>query len=68
MPQKYPQSFWNRAIRLVLERLEDDDKLSPYRGIGEVAPKLGVLNEALHGLMWGPGPGFPLMSGPRFAG
>ena len=47
MPQKYPQSFRDRAVRLVSDRLEAEDKPSTYQAIGEVAPKLGIANESL---------------------
>ncbi|WRS29033.1 transposase [Actinomycetaceae bacterium MB13-C1-2] len=47
MPQKYPQSFRDRAVRMVLDRLNDDKAVSPLAVIKEVAPRLGVANETL---------------------
>lgn len=47
MPQKYPASFRDRAVRMVFDRLEDDDALSRYRVIKEIAPKLSIATETL---------------------
>lgn len=47
MPQKYPQSFQDRAVRMVMERLEADDAPTPYVARKEIAPKLGVAPESL---------------------
>lgn len=47
MPRKYPQSFKGRAVRMVVDRLEDDDAPSRYVVIREIAPKLGIAPETL---------------------
>lgn len=47
MPKKYPQSFQDRAVRMVLDRLEEDKSLAPFTVIRETAPRLGVAVETL---------------------
>lgn len=47
MPRKYPQSFQDRAVRMVLERLEEDKSLAPFSVIKDVAPRLGISRETL---------------------
>src|SRR5690625_158447 len=47
MPTKYPQSFKDRATRMVFDRLEDEDAPSRYVVIRETAPKLSIATEAL---------------------
>lgn len=47
MPRKYPQSFKDRATRMVFDRLEDEDAPSRYVVIRETAPKLGIAVETL---------------------
>ena len=48
MPRMYPQSFKDRAVRMVLDRLEDDeDGLSRFQVIKLMAPKLNVSAESL---------------------
>lgn len=48
MPSKYPQSFKDRAVRMVLDRLESDDQgLTRYQVIKQTAPRLNVSVEAL---------------------
>ena len=47
MPTKYPQSFKDRATRMVFDRLEDDDAPSRYTVIRETAPKLSIAVETL---------------------
>lgn len=48
MPAKYPKAFKDRAVRMVRERLEsDEDLLSRYQVIKEIAPKLNVSIEGL---------------------
>lgn len=47
MPQKYPQSFRDRAVRMVTERLEAEDAPVRFTVIRETASKLGVSTEAL---------------------
>lgn len=47
MPQKYPQSFRDRAVRMVMDRLEADDAPAPFTVMREVASKLGVAVESL---------------------
>lgn len=42
-----PQSFKDRATRIVFDRLEDDDVPSRYVVIRETAPKLGIAVETL---------------------
>ena len=47
MPKLYSQSFKDRAVRMVFDRLQDDDAPSRYVLIRETAPKLGVAVESL---------------------
>lgn len=47
MPQKYPQSFRDRAVRMVTERLEAEDPPVRFTVIRETASKLGVSTESL---------------------
>ncbi len=47
MPRKYPQSFKDRATRMVFDRLEDDDAPSRYVVIRQTAPKLSIAVETL---------------------
>ncbi|NIH72541.1 hypothetical protein DYI20_09030 [Auritidibacter ignavus] len=47
MPTKYPQSFKDRATRMVFDRLEDEDAPSRYVVIRETAPKLSIATETL---------------------
>lgn len=47
MPKSYPQSFKDRAVRMVTDRLEEENAPSQYVVIREVAPKLGVAAESL---------------------
>lgn len=47
MPSKYPQSFKDRATRMVFDRLEDEDAPSRYVVIRETAPKLSIATEML---------------------
>ena len=47
MPRKYPQSFKDRATRMVFDRLEDDDAPSRYTVIRQTAPKLSIAVETL---------------------
>ncbi|HIY64728.1 MAG TPA: transposase [Candidatus Agrococcus pullicola] len=48
MPAKYPQSFKDRAVRMVVDRLEaNEDGLTCYQVIKLTAPKLNVSTEAL---------------------
>ena len=47
MPSKYPQSFRDRAIRMVVDRMEADDGLTQYQAVKEIAPKLNVSMESL---------------------
>ena len=47
MPSKYPQSFKDRATRMVFDRLEDDDAPCRYVVIRETAPKLSIATETL---------------------
>lgn len=47
MPTKYPQSFKDRATRMVFDRLENDDAPSRYVVIRETAPKLSIATETL---------------------
>ena len=47
MPRKYPQSFKDRATRMVFDRLEDEDAPSRYTVIRETAPKLSIAVETL---------------------
>src|SRR5690625_5789955 len=47
MPTKYPQSFKDRATRMVFARLEEDDAPSRYTVIRQTAPKLSTATEML---------------------
>ena len=47
MPRKYPQSFKDRATRMVFDRLEDEDAPSRYTVIRQTAPKLNRATETL---------------------
>ncbi|MFI6428382.1 transposase, partial [Promicromonospora sp. NPDC050880] len=47
MPSKYPQSFRDRAVRMVVERLEAEEGLSRFQAIKQVAPKLNISIESL---------------------
>lgn len=49
MPRKYPQSFKDRAVRMVFDRLEDEDAPSRYTVIRQTAPKLSIAVETLLG-------------------
>lgn len=46
MPQKYPQQFRDRAVRMVTDRLEQDDAPSRYVITQEIARKLGIAAES----------------------
>ena len=47
MPKLYSQSFKDRAVRRVFDRLEDDDAPTRFAVIRQTAPKLGVAVESL---------------------
>lgn len=47
MPAKYDKSFRDRAVRMVLDRLENDQSVSQWAVIREVAPRLGISTETL---------------------
>ena len=47
MPSKYPQSFRDRAVRMVVCRMDADEGLSQYQAVKEIAPKLNVSKESL---------------------
>ncbi|GAA1491642.1 transposase [Brachybacterium sacelli] len=47
MPSKYPQSFRDRAMRMVVDRMEADEGLTQYQAIKEIAPKLNISTESL---------------------
>lgn len=48
MPAKYPDAFKDRAVRMVLDRLESDENgLTSYQAIKLTAPKLNISVEAL---------------------
>lgn len=47
MPQKYPDSFRDRAVRMVVDRFEAEDAPARYTVIRETARKLNVSTEAL---------------------
>lgn len=47
MPSKYPQSFRDRAVRMVVDRLEAEEGLSRFQAIKQVAPKLNISIESL---------------------
>lgn len=46
MPSKYPQSFRDRAMRMVVDRMEADEGLTQYQAIKEIAPKLNISTES----------------------
>ncbi|RRD49640.1 transposase, partial [Arachnia propionica] len=47
MPRKYPEAFRARAVRMVRDRIEQEEGVSRYRAVREIAPKLGVSSAAL---------------------
>jgi transposase len=47
MPQKYPDAFRDRAVRMVVDRLEMSDAPSSYKVVREIAQKLNVSTESL---------------------
>lgn len=47
MPRQYPESFKRRAVRMVLDRLEDEDAPSRYTVIRQTAPTIGIAVETL---------------------
>lgn len=47
MPRTYPKSFKDRAVRMVLDRLEEEDAPARYTVIRETAQKLSVSTEGL---------------------
>ncbi len=47
MPAKYDKSFRDRAVRIVLDRLNNDRSLSQSAVIKEIAPRLGIADEIL---------------------
>src|SRR5690625_7832464 len=47
MPKSYPKSFKDRAVRMVADRVEDEDAPSQYSVCSAIAPKLGVATETL---------------------
>lgn len=47
MAVKYEQSFKDRAVRMVLDRLNEDDSGTQSAVIREIAPRLGVARETL---------------------
>lgn len=49
MAVRYEQSFKDRAVRMVLDRLNDDDSGTPSAVVKEIAPRLGVARETLRG-------------------
>lgn len=42
MPSKYPYSFRDGAMRMVVDRMEADEDLTRYQAIREIAPKLNI--------------------------
>ena len=47
MPKKYDESFRDRAVRMVLDRLKDDRSVTQSGAVREIAPKLGIGRETL---------------------
>ena len=47
MPSKSPQSFRDRAIRMVVDRMEVDEGLTQYQAMKDIAPKLNVSRGSL---------------------
>jgi len=47
MPRQYPRAFRNRAVRMVFDRLKNEDAPSRYTVIRQTAPELGVAVETL---------------------
>ena len=42
MPRKYPETFRARAVRMVRDCIEQEEGVSQYRAVRDIAPKLGV--------------------------
>ena len=42
MPRKYPETFRARAVRMVRDCIEQEEGVSQYRVVRDIAPKLGV--------------------------
>lgn len=47
MPRNYPQSFKDRAVRMLVDRLEADESLTRSGVLREIAQKLGIAPETL---------------------
>ena len=48
-PRKYPDELRERAIRLVLEAREQDEKLSLNAAVLRIGPRVGVVPDTLRG-------------------
>jgi|SRR5690625_2440711 len=47
MPAKYSEQFKTRALQLLDDRLNAEDRPSVYKAIQEIGPKLGIAAETL---------------------
>jgi len=48
-PRKYPEELRERAVRLVLEAREQDNKLSLNAAVKRIGPRVGVVPDTLRG-------------------
>jgi transposase len=48
-PRRYPNELRERAIRLVLEAREQDEKLSLNAAVHRIGPRVGVVPDTLRG-------------------
>ena len=48
-PRKYPEELRERAVRLVLEAREQDEKLSLNAAVMRIGPRVGVNKDTLRG-------------------
>lgn len=47
MPRKYPEAFRARAVRMVCDRIEQEEGVSQYWAVRDIASRLGVLSAVL---------------------
>ena len=47
--RKYPDELRERAVRLVLEAREQDQKLSLNAAVGRIGPRVGIVPDTLRG-------------------
>jgi transposase len=48
-PRKYPEELRERAIRLVREAREQDERLSLNAAVQRIAPRVGIVPDTLRG-------------------